>query len=403
MSKTRWIRVVLGFIIFTLLMLLLYFGGSALHSEKTKDEMNARLVEPWVKIKLQRVASGFEQPTYLTHADDGSERIFVVEKEGRIKIINDGNALSKPFLDIASRVGSRGSEQGLLSVVFHPGYSQNGRFFVNYTNRDGNTVVAEYRVTDNPDRADKGSEGIIITIEQPASNHNGGQLQFGPDGYLYIGMGDGGRGGDPWGNAQNKQALLGKILRIDVDGGKPYGIPKDNPFVGEKRARPEIWAYGLRNPWRFSFDTTTGDMYIADVGQYEWEEIDFQPAGSNGGENYGWDLFEGSHPFELPDEYNPGLVTMPVVEYSHDLGCSITGGYVYRGESSPSISGVYFFSDFCSGQIWGLRRTSEQGWEWAEFLDTSLSVSSFGQDERGEIYVLDFEGGAVYHITVVGK
>ncbi|HSE84472.1 MAG TPA: PQQ-dependent sugar dehydrogenase [Thermodesulfobacteriota bacterium] len=401
MRKIWWIGIVFLFIILITFVLFFYLSRGPLIGRTAENGMKARLVEPWAKIELKKIVSGFDEPTYLTHANDGSGRIFVVEKAGRIKIIKDGKVLSKPFLDIVSRVGSRGSEQGLLSVVFHPGYSQSGRFFVNYTNLDGNTVVSEYRVTDNPDIADKGSERIIITIEQPARNHNGGQLQFGPDSYLYIGMGDGGRGGKD--NAQSKQVLLGKMLRIDVNSGKPYGIPENNPFIGETGTRPEIWAYGLRNPWRFSFDRSTGDMYIADVGEYDWEEIDFQPAGSKGGENYGWDLLEGFHAFELPEGYNKGLLTMPVVEYDHGLGCSVTGGYVYRGKSFPSISGTYFFSDYCSGLIWGLRKTSERGWEWAEFLDSSYSVSSFGQDESGEIYVLDYEDGTVYQITVVNK
>jgi glucose/arabinose dehydrogenase len=370
---------------------------------KSSDGKNANIVKPWARIALKPAASGFRQPTYLANAQDGSGRAFVVEKKGQIKIIKDGNILPEPFIDVVSKVRSKGSEQGLFSIAFHPNYKENGRFFLNYTNLDGDTIVSEYKVSNNPDKADPDSERIVLKIEQPATNHNGGQLKFGPDGYLYIGMGDGGRGGDPWGNAQNKKALLGKMLRIDVDSGEPYEIPKNNPFAETKDVREEIWAYGLRNPWRFSFDSSTGDMFIADVGQDDWEEIHFQPASSKGGENYGWDLMEGFHDFELPKGYDKNSLVMPVLEYGHDQGCSVTGGYIYRGKMFPVLSGTYFFSDFCSGKIWGLRRNQKQDWDWTEFLDTTLMISSFGQDENGEIFVLDFEKGAVYHLIGVDE
>ncbi len=364
---------------------------------------NANIVQPWARIELKPVASGFRKPTYLTDAKDGTRRIFVVEKEGRIKIIKDGKTLPEPFLDIVSLVRSKEYERGLFSVAFHPNYRGNGRFFVNYTNLNGDTIVSEYKVSNNPDKAEMNSERIIISIKQPAANHNGGQLQFGPDGYLYIGMGDGGGAGDPRGNAQNKKVLLGKMLRIDVDSVKPYGIPKNNPFVGKKDIREEIWANGLRNPWRFTFDPATGDMYIADVGQEDWEEIDFQPANSKGGENYGWNLMEGFHDFKLKEGYDKNTLVMPVAEYGHNLGCSVTGGYVYRGKRYPIISDTYFFADFCSGIIWGLRKDPQYRWEWTKFLDTPLMVSSFGLDEDGEIYVLDFKKGAVNHLTAVDE
>lgn len=358
----------------------------------------ATAVSPWTTIRLEKVIGGFQQLTYLTHAGDGSGRLFVVEKSGRVWIVRDGKRQPEPFLDIQDRVRSRESERGLLSIAFHPQYKTNGRFFVDYTDQKGHTVVAEYRVSDDPNRADPNSERVLLYIEQPAANHNGGQLQFGPDGYLYIGMGDGGRAGDPWGNAQNLGVLLGKMLRIDVDGGEPYGIPPDNPFVGRQGTRPEIWAYGLRNPWRFSFDRKTKDLYIADVGQNKWEEIDVAPAPDSGGQNYGWDIMEGLHCFEPPAGCNPAGLTPPVLEYGHDKGCSITGGYVYRGQKYADIVGTYFFSDFCSGRIWGLRRQGGQ-WEWAEFLQSGLNVSTFGEDEEGEIYVLDYVGGAIYHLV----
>ena len=409
MRNTLLVGILLVCIVLILLTLFpdLWTGNSSNLSNYLKAKLvsgkNATLVKPWATIELKPIASGFREPTYLTNAKDGSGRIFVVEKKGQIKILKESNILSEPFIYIVSQVRSKGSEQGLFSVAFHPNYKENGRFFVNYTNLDGDTIVSEYKVSNNPDKADKNSERIIIMIRQPASNHNGGQLKFGPDGYLYIGMGDGGGAGDPWGNAQNKQVLLGKMLRIDVDGEKPYGIPKNNPFVGKKDGREEIWAYGLRNPWRFSFDPVTGDMYIADVGQKDWEEIHFQPANSKGGENYGWDLFEGFHEFEPKEGYDTNMFTMPVAEYGHKQGCSVTGGYIYRGKKYPTVSGTYFFADFCSGRIWGLRKNPKGTWEMTEFLESPLMVSSFGLDEDGEIYVLDFKKGAIYHLSAVGE
>lgn len=364
---------------------------------------NASFVDPWAGVQLIPFESGFDLPVYLASAGDGSGRAFVVEKAGRIKVIKDGKVLGEPFLDIVAKVSSKESERGLLSVAFHPRYKENGRFFVDYTDLDGNTVVSEFKVSRNSELADGGSERILLKIKQPASNHNGGQLQFGPDGYLYIGMGDGGFGGDPSGNGQNKNVLLAKMLRIDVDGGMPYGIPEDNPFKGVPGIRPEVWAYGLRNPWRFSFDPETRDMYIADVGEGKWEEVDFQPAKSKGGENYGWNLLEGSYGYKLPEGYDTGSLTFPVVEYNHEQGCSVTGGYVYRGKKFSGINGTYFFADFCSGKLWGLRKKPGGSWEWAKFLDTGLSVSSFGEDEDGEVYILDYGKGGIYRLAESGK
>jgi glucose/arabinose dehydrogenase len=364
---------------------------------------NAAYIDPWAKVKLIPFESGFELPVYLTNAGDGSDRIFVVEKEGRIRVIKDGETLEAPFLDIVHRVRSKDGECGLLSVAFHPRYKENGRFFVNYTDLEGDTIISEFHAGEGRDRTDSAGERIILKIKQPARNHNGGQIQFGPDGYLYIAMGDGGFFGDPSGNGQNMDTLLGKMLRIDVDGGRPYRIPADNPFKDISVARPEIWSYGWRNPWRFSFDSETGDMYIADVGEGKWEEVDFQPGGSRGGQNYGWNLVEGSHKFKLPDGYDTRGLTFPVVEYSHDEGCSVTGGYVYRGKKSPGLNGTYFFSDYCRGQLWGLRKRSADSWEWAEFLKTGLSVSSFGEDEAGELYIIDFGKGCTYRIAEAAR
>ncbi len=363
---------------------------------------NAAYINPWAKVKLIPFESGFELPVYLTNAGDGSGRIFVVEKAGRIKVIKDGETLEEPFLDIVHKVRSKDSECGLLSVAFHPRYKENGRFFVNYTDLEGDTIISEFHAGQDPDRTDSAGERIILKIKQPARNHNGGQIQFGPDGYLYIAMGDGGFFGDPSGNGQNMDTLLGKMLRIDVDGGRPYRIPAGNPFKGISGARPEIWSYGWRNPWRFSFDSETGDMYIADVGEGRWEEVDVQPGGSGGGQNYGWNLLEGSYEFKLHDGYDTRGLTPPVVEYSHDEGCSVTGGYVYRGKASPGINGTYFFSDYCAGRLWGLRKKTGDSWEWAEFLETGLSVSSFGEDEAGDLYIIDFGKGAIYRIAEAG-
>lgn len=352
-----------------------------------------------VNLQLELVAGGLNAPVYVTHAGDGSGRLFVVEKHGTIRIVTAGAVEPTPFLDIRPIVGSRASEQGLLAVAFHPNYVTNGLFFVNYTDTNGDTVVARYRVSDNPNLADPSSASIVLTLDQPAANHNGGMVAFGPDGYLYIGTGDGGRAGDPWGNAQNPQALLGKMLRLDVDAGEPYAIPADNPFVGDPAVRDEIWALGLRNPWRYSFDRATGDLYIADVGQNAWEEINFQPASSQGGENYGWNLMEGLHCFSPPSNCDPGGLTPPIAEYGHELGCSVTGGYVYRGAGFPALAGAYYFGDFCSGRIWALHRDTAGRWTMTELLQSGLSISSFGEDEVGEVYVTDLGRGRLFRLV----
>ncbi|MCS7222642.1 MAG: PQQ-dependent sugar dehydrogenase [Anaerolineae bacterium] len=350
-------------------------------------------------IALELAFSGFQQPVYVAHAGDAN-RLFVVERVGRIQLIKRGQTQSQPFLDITDRVGSTGSEQGLLSVAFPPDFAVSGVFYVNYTDRRGDTVIVRYRVlADDPNQGDPTSEQILLQIDQPAENHNGGQLQFGPDGYLYIGMGDGGRAGDPWGNAQNLNVLLGKLLRIDVSAPEAYAIPPDNPFIGQPEARPEIWALGLRNPWRFSFDRATGDLFIADVGQNKYEEVNFQPAESLGGENYGWDRMEGSHCFEPATGCDPSGLVLPIAEYDHSQGCSITGGYVYRGTRYPSLVGIYFFGDYCSGRIWGLRREPSGQWRMELLLKSSVQISSFGEDAAGEIYVVGYSDGKIYHLV----
>ena len=349
------------------------------------------------RLQLIEVATGLQSPTAIVNAGDGSGRLFVLEQPGRIRVIEDGQLLAEPFLDIGGEISS-GGEQGLLGLAFHPRYDENGRFFINYTDPAGDTVVAEYRVSSaDPNRADAGSERVVLRVPQPYRNHNGGGLAFGPDGYLYISLGDGGAGGDPEENGQDLGTLLGSLLRIDVDSGDPYGIPEDNPFVDEEDARPEIWAYGLRNPWRFSFDRDTGDLWIADVGQNVWEEINFQDAASNGGENYGWDVMEGAHCFEPESGCDTGGLVLPVLEYDHDQGCSVTGGYRYRGSKIPGLEGTYLFGDYCSGQIWG---ASGAGVDWTSqpLLSSGIRISAFGEDETGELYVADHRAGTVYRI-----
>jgi glucose/arabinose dehydrogenase len=355
-----------------------------------------------LQLTLTPLANGLVNPTTITNAGDGSTRLFVTEQGGLIRIIQNGTLVATPFLDLSNRV-STGGERGLLGLAFPPNYASKGYFYVNYTNTAGNTVIARYRLTDNPNIANPNSEEVILTIPQPFANHNGGQLAFGPDGYLYIGMGDGGGTGDPLNNAQNAQSLLGKILRIDVESGvAPYAIPTTNPFTvsndPNNQYRDEIWALGLRNPWRFSFDRITGDLYIGDVGQNAVEEIDFQSATSKGGENYGWNIMEGSSRYNNSTGNLTGLV-LPVAEYDHSLGISVTGGMVYRGLNEPSLQGVYLYGDFGSGRIWGLRPNST-GWEDTLLLDSPYGISAFGEDQAGNLYLADYFNGGIYSISV---
>ncbi|MFZ2491798.1 MAG: PQQ-dependent sugar dehydrogenase [Thermoanaerobaculia bacterium] len=346
------------------------------------------------KLELRPVAEGLTSPVSIAHA--GDSRLFITQQNGRIAVFDGTRVLTDPFLDLSSLITS-GGERGLLSVAFHPRYASNGFFFVNYTDTRGDTVVARYSVSlTDPNRANPSSAVVILTIAQPFANHNGGQLQFGPDGYLYVGTGDGGSGGDPGNRAQNLSDLLGKILRLDVDAAS--AIPATNPFLGRSDARPEVWAFGLRNPWRFTFDRTTGDLWIADVGQGSWEEINLQPASSLGGENYGWRRMEGSHCFNPPSGCNDPALVRPVIEYGHEQGaCSVTGGYVYRGTRYRRLQGAYLYGDFCNGMIWA---ASREGVTWTPRLlaDTSLLITTFGEDVSGELYVADFRG-TVYQIV----
>lgn len=341
--------------------------------------------------KLVEVAKGFTRPIYMTSANDNTGRLFVVEQDGLIRILANGAIEAQPFLDVSALVSREGSERGLLGLAFHPQFRENGLFFINYTDKSGNTNVARYSLlSGSSNQADPNSAKIIIQVDQPYPNHNAGQLAFGPDGYLYFGLGDGGSSGDPQGNGQNGRALLGKMLRLDIDNGDPYGIPADNPFAGNPNFAPEIWAWGLRNPWRYSFDSLTGDLYIADVGQNAWEEINFQPANSTGGENYGWNVMEGTHRYS--DAPPPPNLVAPVAEYNHTDGCSVTGGYVYRGSAIPTLVGAYIFGDYCSGTTWLTRRNSAGAWETQRLMNTGRVISSFGTDEEGELYLVDYGG-----------
>lgn len=348
-------------------------------------------------VSLEEVASGLQSPTTIVNANDGSDRLFVLEQPGRIRVIEGGEMLREPFLDLSGEISS-GGERGLLGLAFHPDFAETGEFFVNYTDTAGDTVIARYQVSNDLNKADRGSAQPLLRIEQPYANHNGGGLAFGPDGYLYASSGDGGAGGDPHDNGQNLGTLLGTILRIDVDSGDPYAVPEDNPFVDEAEARPEIWAYGLRNPWRFSFDPETGDMWIADVGQNMWEEINHQPAG-RAGENYGWRVMEGAHCFEPSQGCDTAGFSMPLLEYDHDQGCSVTGGYRYRGNGIEALDGSYLFGDYCSGTIWAARETADGDWESEELLETGFRISAFGVDEAEEVYVADHGGGTIYRLV----
>jgi glucose/arabinose dehydrogenase len=344
----------------------------------------------------KKVVSGIDQPVDIKNAGDGTARLFVVERPGRIVIVEEGKLGKEPFLDIRSKISSFGSEQGLLGLAFDPAYSQKGYFYVNYTDTSGDTVIARYKVSaDDPNLADPESESILLQVDQPYLNHNGGSVTFGPDGYLYLGLGDGGSQGDPFGNGQSTETLLGKILRLDVENSSPYAIPPDNPFANGG-GKPEIWEYGLRNPWRIAFDSLTGDLYIADVGQSAWEEVDFVQAGTPGGLNFGWNIMEGNHLYGGGP--TDGL-TLPVAEYSHDEGgCSITGGQVYRGQAMPEWNGVYSFGDYCSGKIWGLLRTAG-GWKNQLLFKSGFTITTFGRDESGEIYVANYTDGGIYELV----
>jgi len=347
--------------------------------------------------KLIPFASGLTSPVAISNA--GDSRLFVVEQRGIVKIINPtGTVNAQPFLNISGRV-IYGGERGLLGIAFHPRYSTNGYFYVNYIGEGGHTRISRFKVSsDNANIADPQSELILMTISQPYQNHNGGDLKFGPDGYLYIGMGDGGSGGDPGNRSQNTQELLGKMLRIDVDQGNPYSIPTTNPFYNSATTKGEIWAMGLRNPWRFSFDRLTGDLWIADVGQNAIEEIDFQPAGSKGGENYGWRCYEGNQPYSTGGCGPLASYTFPVYTYPQGQDCSVTGGFVFRGATNSPYYGKYFFADYCSNKIWTLNKVGGN-WireDFGQFAGNNFST--FGEDANGQLYIAGITSGKLFRI-----
>ncbi len=363
-----------------------------------------------IDVSLTPRWEGLSEPLFLTSAPGDSSRIFIVEKTGRIRVVRDGRLLEQPYLDLSALVSS-GGEQGLLGLAFSPRFIENGRLYVNYTDTSGDTNVVRYALADPSSDAPKvAARRRVLLVRQPYSNHNGGCIAFGPDGYLYVGMGDGGSGGDPEDRAQDPGVLLGKILRLDVgeagdaaaeDMPGTYRIPDDNPFVGRTGYRGEIWALGARNPWRFSFDRVNGDLWIGDVGQSAWEEIDRLPAGK-GGQNLGWNVFEGSHTYPpgRPAPADASRYTMPVAEYPQPTGASVTGGYVYRGSKNPVLQGVYLYGDFVTGRIWGLQLDGAT--ETRELAKTELSIASFGEDADGELYVCDLRG-TVYAISATQR
>lgn len=353
-----------------------------------------------VKVAVGRLAA----PVDVTNAGDGSGRLFVVEQAGRIRIARDGALVERPFLDISARVAS-GGERGLLGLAFHPQFPADPRFFVDYTDNDGNTVVASFRVSaKDPDAADPGSETILLHIDQPFANHNGGSVNFGPDGMLYVGMGDGGSGGDPQGNGQRLDTLLAKVLRIDVNGadpGKAYAIPPDNPFVGVAGARPEIWQYGLRNPWRMRFDRATGDLWIGDVGQNAWEEIDVVRAGARG-LDFGWNVMEGFHCYAPASGCPKTGLTLPVAEYGHDAGCAVIGGVVVRDPSQGRLDGGYLFGDACSDNLWLMDPAGDGKHDPVIVTKLGRTLSSIGEAEDGSVYATSLDHGELLRISATG-
>ena len=357
-----------------------------------------------VKVDVKVAVGGLAAPVDVTNAGDGSGRLFVVEQAGRIRIVRDGALVERPFLDIAGRVAS-GGERGLLGLAFHPQFPADPRFFVDYTDNDGNTVVASFRVSaTDPDAADPGSETILLHIDQPFANHNGGSVNFGPDGMLYIGMGDGGSGGDPQGNGQRLDTLLAKVLRIDVNGadpGKAYAIPPDNPFVGVAGARPEIWQYGLRNPWRMRFDRATGDLWIGDVGQNAWEEIDVVRAGARG-LDFGWNVMEGFHCYAPASGCPKTGLTLPVAEYGHDAGCAVIGGVVVRDPSQGRLDGGYLFGDACSDNLWLMDPAGDGKHDPVIVTKLGRTLSSIGEAEDGSVYATSLDHGELLRISATG-
>ncbi len=357
----------------------------------------ARAQSDWFQGKnltLAPVIKGLREPTLVVGVPDGSKRFFVLERAGRVRVADaNGQLRPTPFLDLSEDT-STSTEEGLLGLAFHPGFAQNGYIYVDYTAGDASVRIVRYAVTpDHPDQVDPATAQTVMEIRKQSKYHNGGTLEFGPDGYLYVSLGD----DEQSEKAQDLTSVFGKILRIDVDSAEPYAIPPSNPFVNQAGARGEIWSYGFRNPWRFSFDRTTGDMWIADVGDAKWEEVDFQPANSQGGENYGWPMLEGNECVIAEHCHDAGLVA-PLVTYGHDMNCAVMGGYVYRGQTAQGLAGSYLFGDLCTGGVFTLRGSVEQGWKRLELGFQPIKIDSFGEDPSGDVYVVDMQGGVIYRI-----
>jgi glucose/arabinose dehydrogenase len=357
----------------------------------------ARAQADWFQgrnLTLAPVVKGLKEPTFVAGAPDGSKRYFVLERAGRVRVADaNGQLLPTPFLDLAQDT-STSTEEGLLGLAFDPAFTQNGYIYIDYTAADTSVRVMRYTVTaDHPDQVDPATAQTVMEIPKQSKYHNGGTLAFGPDGYLYISVGD----DEQSEKAQDLSSIYGKILRLDVAAAQPYAIPPSNPFANQPGARGEIWSYGFRNPWRFSFDRSTGDMWIGDVGDAKWEEIDMQPASSQGGENYGWPILEGTECVIAEHCHDAGLVA-PLVTYGHDMNCAVMGGYVYRGQTAQGLAGSYLFGDLCTGGVFTLRGGADQGWKRLELGFQPIKIDSFGEDPTGEVYVVDMQGGVIYRI-----
>jgi len=375
-------------------------GGSA---STQPGGLGATLDLDHLAVGFDQVVGGLVDPLAVVNAGDGSGRVFVAQQGGQIRIVRSGSLVGPAFLDISDRITS-GGERGLLGVAFHPNFPADPRVFVDYTDTNGDTKVSSFRVDPaTPDRVDPSTEKRLLFAKQPFANHNGGALVFGPDGFLYISLGDGGSGGDPMGNGQSLTTLLGKILRIDVDtttGDRAYGIPPDNPYASGSGGRlAEIWLTGLRNPWRISFDRLTNDLWIGDVGQSDWEEIDVQRTGAPGGTNFGWNRMEGSHCYQPSTGCEEAGLTLPVTEYGHDQGCTVIGGNVYRGSNQPLLAGAYLFADYCSGRVWAIDASVDGARSPTLVASTDHAFSAFGEDEAGELYAVDLSGGTLLRVT----
>ncbi len=370
----------------------------ALLTSVVAARVRARVRADWLESKyltLQPVVKGLKEPTFVAGPPDGTNRLFILEREGTVRVAgSDGQLRQTPFLDLTGQV-STGAEEGMLGLAFHPRFRENGYVYVAYTANDWSVQVIRYTAsTSSPDVVDPASASTTLSVPKKSKYHNGGMIAFGPDGYLYVAMGD----DEASDKVQDLGNILGKILRLDVDSSEPYAIPPSNPFAQRDGARGEIWSYGFRNPWRFSFDRQTGDLWIADVGDARWEEVDFQPAASAGGENYGWPMNEGTE-CEEPERCHDESLVGPVVTYGHDMNCSVTGGYVYRGKDVAGLFGTYVFGDLCTGGVFAVRQGTDQPPTRVELGFQPIKISSFGEDPAGEVYVSDMQGGVIYRIA----